>query len=364
MSCKMLENALDQDATTLAPEISRALYTDFCVRHPGLSPRKHPREFAAALQDDCYFNALLVKYGYAVTCHKAQGGEWARAIVHADKGGQTNDDWLRWCYTAVTRAQEELFVINLPCVRQIAEQEMGPLCRDENALTGTDVEITDELVEDVLQEMMQSAANVDVAEQGLKLEGVSEASVDFPVEYPFLRGRFRGYAAVLAASGFVIQHVEHVPAKYYVRYTVGKGEKHVCVHCFFNKHGVFKNPSRIDSGTNTPELFDAAAEALLQAPEFKDVEIAPFPFEYPFLEQRLFPDLQACLHKHDAEVVVVRHLPYVEQYEVRRGLETCCFNIMYNGRSQLRGIAMQSHGCTSDAFAQEVTLWLSAEQLA
>ena len=331
VACKILENALDQDATTLAPEIARALYADFCVRHPGLSPRKRPREFATALQDDCYFNALLVKYGYAVTCHKAQGGEWARAIVHAGKGGQTNDDWLRWCYTAVTRAQEELFVINLPCVRQ---------------------------------EMSQSSADANATDQGLVLEGVSEASVDFPEEYPFLRGRFRGYAAVLAESGFVIQHVEHVPAKYYVRYTVGKGEKHVCVHCLFNKNGVFKNPFRIDSGTNAPELFDAAAEALLHAPELKDVEIAPFPFEYPFLEQRLFPDLQACLRKHNAEVVVVRHFPYAEQYEVRRGLEACCFNIMYNGRSQLRGIAMQSHGCTSDAFAQEVTTWLKEARLA
>lgn len=61
-----------------------------------------------------YFNALQVKFGYAVTCHKAQGGQWHEVFI--DQGSlsveQINSDYLRWLYTACTRAQEKLYLVN------------------------------------------------------------------------------------------------------------------------------------------------------------------------------------------------------------------------------------------------------------
>ena len=62
-----------------------------------------------------YFNALQIKFAYAVTCHKAQGGQWAAVFV--DHGyieeSQLNFSFLRWLYTAVTRASEQLYTVNL-----------------------------------------------------------------------------------------------------------------------------------------------------------------------------------------------------------------------------------------------------------
>lgn len=64
--------------------------------------------------DDPYFNALQVKFAYAVTCHKSQGGQWP--VVFIDQGYLTEEmldkEYLRWLYTAVTRAQEEVYFVN------------------------------------------------------------------------------------------------------------------------------------------------------------------------------------------------------------------------------------------------------------
>lgn len=68
------------------------------------------------LKSDRYFNALQIKFAYAVTCHKAQGGQWSH--VYLDQGYMTDDmltpDYIHWLYTAFTRATEKLFLVNWP----------------------------------------------------------------------------------------------------------------------------------------------------------------------------------------------------------------------------------------------------------
>ena len=69
-----------------------------------------------AIRGDQYFNALQVKYAYAITCHKAQGGQWEH--VYVDQGYMTDDmltpDYIHWLYTAFTRAKDKLFLVNWP----------------------------------------------------------------------------------------------------------------------------------------------------------------------------------------------------------------------------------------------------------
>lgn len=69
-----------------------------------------------AIRQDPYFNALQVKFAYAVTCHKAQGGQWSH--VYVDQGYMTDDmltpDYIHWLYTAFTRATEMLYLVNWP----------------------------------------------------------------------------------------------------------------------------------------------------------------------------------------------------------------------------------------------------------
>ncbi len=103
--------------TTEAPSLSRdqqeALYNAVMEDYADI-PTK-PERFKK-LKEDKYYNALQIKYAYAVTCHKAQGGQWAH--VYVDQGYMTDDmltpDYIHWLYTAFTRATEKLFLVNWP----------------------------------------------------------------------------------------------------------------------------------------------------------------------------------------------------------------------------------------------------------
>lgn len=111
---------------------------------PGLSKEQSDRLFHSVLEDyadvpgksgkmkklkaDPYFNAVQVKYAYAVTCHKAQGGQWKNVFL--DIGYITEEllgeDFYRWLYTAFTRATERLFLVNLP--KKFEEPEQADSC--------------------------------------------------------------------------------------------------------------------------------------------------------------------------------------------------------------------------------------------
>jgi hypothetical protein len=104
----------------------KALYVDFVMRFEAKQKENKEKglpyfkvgseEFKEQLKSDPFFNALRVKYGYAITCHKAQGGEWQTTFV--DYYGRTSikDDPLRWSYTATTRSIERCYAANAPNV--------------------------------------------------------------------------------------------------------------------------------------------------------------------------------------------------------------------------------------------------------
>jgi len=81
----------------------------------------------AEMRKDPYLNALQIKFAYALTCHKAQGGQWQAVFV--DHGFLKPDEpvggeFARWLYTAITRASERLFLLNFQ-QRLIAESEVS-----------------------------------------------------------------------------------------------------------------------------------------------------------------------------------------------------------------------------------------------
>lgn len=130
-----LLNAIDRD---LNPIEKRALFVDFVIRFRekyGDKYKEGSREFKEALKVDPYFNALRVKYGYAITCHKSQGGEWDTTFV--DYSGRTglNNDALRWSYTATTRAVKRCYAANAPyttCFSSFQISEIGAVSKMPN----------------------------------------------------------------------------------------------------------------------------------------------------------------------------------------------------------------------------------------
>lgn len=115
---KIIENTLYTKAPQLSSDERKALYIEFSMRirnESGIEYRTNKKEFQIALLNDPYFNALPLKFGYAITCHKAQGSEWNNVIVQcATHQNKHTLDYFRWLYTAITRSAKQLYLINPP----------------------------------------------------------------------------------------------------------------------------------------------------------------------------------------------------------------------------------------------------------
>ena len=113
MEVTVLLDTLMSESPALTRQQQEALFQAVWADYPEIADK---RERMKKLRTDPYFNALQIKYAYAVTCHKAQGGQWSH--VYIDQGYLTEDmltpDYLRWLYTALTRATEKVFLINWP----------------------------------------------------------------------------------------------------------------------------------------------------------------------------------------------------------------------------------------------------------
>ena len=113
LTATVLLDTLTSEAPALTREQQEQLFNAVMEDYADI-PVKADR--IAKLKTDRYYNALQVKYAYAVTCHKAQGGQWAH--IYLDQGYMTDDmltpDYIHWLYTAFTRATEKLFLVNWP----------------------------------------------------------------------------------------------------------------------------------------------------------------------------------------------------------------------------------------------------------
>ena len=138
VECYIIDSLLNSIDRDLNPIEKKALFVDFVIRFRekyGDKYKEGSREFKEALKNDPYFNALRVKYGYAITCHKSQGGEWDTTFV--DYSGRTglNNDALRWSYTATTRAVKRCYAANAPyttCFSSFQISEIGAVSKMPN----------------------------------------------------------------------------------------------------------------------------------------------------------------------------------------------------------------------------------------
>ena len=110
----VLDNLLYSKDPNLSSDETKALYIDFCRRNPQLKPGS--TEFKNTLLADPYFNALRLKFGYAITGHKAQGSEWNNVFIKCSSGTgtQRTSKYFKWLYTAITRAKNKVYLLDPP----------------------------------------------------------------------------------------------------------------------------------------------------------------------------------------------------------------------------------------------------------
>ena len=111
LTATVLLDTLHTEAPALTHEQSEQLWNRMLEDYADIPTKK---ERMRKMKEDPYLNALQIKYAYAVTCHKAQGGQWSQVFI--DQGYVTPDmmgtDYYRWLYTAFTRATDKVFLVN------------------------------------------------------------------------------------------------------------------------------------------------------------------------------------------------------------------------------------------------------------
>lgn len=153
LNVMLLDNFLDDPSGSIGGLLTRALVVDFENRLPqkikdGLSEIKRLLRtteklsfeqeeqhdtYIKLLQKDPYYNAVVCKYGYAMTCHKAQGGEWDNVFVDMCRfGGVANEDYFRWAYTALTRSSKCLWHYLSPEFNYISNIVVEPIQQSSN----------------------------------------------------------------------------------------------------------------------------------------------------------------------------------------------------------------------------------------
>jgi hypothetical protein len=115
----IIEELLSQHQNNINEMQQRSLLIDFNRRMKVFQIKQGSEAFNNAMAKDPYLNALKLVYGWALTCHKAQGGEWEEVYLLQD--GKiyylTSPQIYKWWYTAVTRASRELYLINNSILR-------------------------------------------------------------------------------------------------------------------------------------------------------------------------------------------------------------------------------------------------------
>ena len=208
--CKILMNLLESKERDISIWEMRALYIDFCIRHPKL--REGSSEFKETLIHDLYFNSLKVKYGYAITCHKAQGGEWDTVFVDYSGRNGLSDDALRWCYTATTRAKHILYTINAPHITSFTGLNFKPIAK-----------------------ISKSPSFFFHEDVDLYVEGMSRTALIGT------RLKCKGFLEDLKDTPYELINVQ--PFQYQDRYTVRVNdgeEKQIILTAFYDGNGIYK----------------------------------------------------------------------------------------------------------------------------
>ncbi len=254
LPCMVLENLLDSPERELTPLEQRALLVHFRKRHPELNPKS--TEFRQAIRDDAYFNAVHVKYGYAMTCHKAQGGEWQTVIVDFQRGGGFNNpNFFRWAYTGITRARQQLLAVNPPCFNASSTMRWAQAAPHLAASTGTPGSRVE------ASAMAGSVANTMSAPRPLPL-------ADLQADADWQRFAFNAALAPLmqvhcqlrsvwAAQDIQIVQLQHL--QYCERYTLARDGRRATIQYYYNKH---MQPGRCNTLPSATEDSALASDAL------------------------------------------------------------------------------------------------------
>lgn len=336
ISSMILESFLFDQKPSLDYAENIALYLDFKFRNQGL--KVGSKEFRDALKADPYFNALKVKFGYAITCHKAQGGEWENVLINMDVSmGKTSNDYLRWVYTAVTRARKKLYYFNFRANNSLSKLQYQGLLIDEPT--------NDVSLKRVIEFEINEEVNGTIRRFGLQ-NGPE-----------FLRQHLISLLATMSDAGIDI--VSRKGIQYGEVYTFSQNEKRASLLFSYNGKERFTRTSKqkIPGGDSTYadkvlEVWESAPELRLKGVQSNE-ETGKVPLHSNVPRpvgwtSELFDALQAVLEREAIFVEHIDHGQYHEKYHFTWRGERAVIVFSYNGQNQFTSARPDVNNCTSN----------------
>jgi hypothetical protein len=321
IQCKIIENLLYSDKRDLSSDELKAIYIDFKIRNDKLKPGT--KEFKDALRADKYFNALRIKFGYAVTCHKAQGGEWKNTFLNCKTSmGYFNSSYFRWLYTGITRASEKLFTIDEPHFK--AESNFVQTNTNNSINTQDKIILNEELVQMVIP-------------------------FKFPEENPYLKNIFLAIFDILKESKIQINAIKHT--SYLEHYIFSQGEEYATFKIHYNGQNKI---SSIEKPTNSSQISEIVYSGIQQL--INKVIIIPvveesnasekhFEFDEDFLKD-FYENIKSKTNKVNITISNIEHYQYNEVYEFKKNGFVATYKFWYNGKNAFKKVEIVNNKTT------------------
>jgi len=304
IQCKIIENLLYSRHRDLSSDELKALYIDFKIRNEKL--KSGTKEFKDAIRSDVYFNALRIKFGYAVTCHKAQGGEWANTFLNCKTSmGYFNSSYFRWLYTGITRAKENLYTLDEPHFT-IGSNLQPP--KIENFQPR----------EDIL------TLNTEISE--------IELPFDFSNQTKFVKHIYLIVSECLKDENVNINDIRHT--NYLEHYTISQGNETAVFKINYNSHNKI---TTIQKPSNSTEFVESVYSKIVKLqhklvivsePEIKETE---FEFEQEFLREH-YELRKRQMFEKNINIIKIEHHKYQEVYTFHKNGFKAVYRFYYNGQ--------------------------------
>jgi len=344
---KVLEDLMYSKENNLSSDQNKALYLDFCIRNRDLT--RNSMEFKHALKSDPYFNALRLKFGYSITCHKAQGSEWNHVFVKCKSHmNQLTSDYFRWFYTAITRTAGHLYLLDPPNLTPWSDTVLVP--NPGLGVVGETGMVKSE------QASALSSSTVATQSSCADLQGDQDI-FGIPESATFLRALLAAVRKRIESTAIVIDNIQH----------------HQYLEAYMFKRGV--EMARVDIGYSarskvthvvSPLLTELGSELVSLLLQLKGLPLASdandtvagLSFSKPFLNEFHQKVTDLCA---DAGIGIrnVLEQQWSLRYTFTQGGEVAVYDVWYNARGQIRNCAPLPTACSPGTLVGQVGLLLT-----
>ena len=408
----LLETLLLSKERALTKIERKALYKDFMIRHSKEiaeaakeSKKKRHEKITELLLKDIYINALQVKYGYAITCHKSQGSEWDTVFLDCNlKRGFKNRETFQWFYTGVTRSSNQLYLVDMPRNLAMDGGIQAYAQSGRRAITSSDVDAT---MSASTMTARTTASNIGMPtvmsastemSQGLKSVGATQTTVLSEAE---LRKRVScDWDSMSVAAQQIVLHMlralseipcivtDVVDHAYHVILTIqiDQQEGRVTVH-YTGKDKISKfqkivtsipekvfqqiitiagksTVPQVQTGVQNPFAADATMdESALNAvgPNavmHSVVETFTYPPEYEYFLKEYMQRLQKKLEPAHIGITGIEDLQFNLRTTFTRGHQSAVIDIHYRAKGEFKKVGALDSRCSDEAFKDEVLSYI------